>query len=55
MKENEIGKFERLHEDARLVEMYDAEMEKRCEEGVWWEGWLIVEDLKDRGIVGSTS
>ena len=50
---DEFGKFEALQEDVRLVEMYCTEMEKRCRGGVWWEGWLIVQDLKRQGIVGS--
>lgn len=50
---DEFRKFEALQEDVKLVEMYNAETEKRCRNGVWWEGWLIVEDLKRKGIVGS--
>lgn len=50
---DEFRKFEALQEDMKLVEMYNAETEKRCRNGVWWEGWLIVEDLKRQGIVGS--
>ena len=49
----EYAKFEALQEDMKLVEMYNAETEKRCRNGVWWEGWLIVQDLKSKGIVGS--
>lgn len=49
----EFEKFEGLQEDMKLVEMYHAETEKRCRNGVWWEGWLVVEDLKRQGIVGS--
>ena len=50
---DEFRKFEALQEDMKLVEMYNAEMEKRCRKGVWWEGWLIVQDLERQGIVGS--
>ena len=50
---DEFSKFEALQEDMELVEMYNAETEKRCRNGVWWEGWLIVENLKRQGIVGS--
>ena len=50
---DEVRKFEALQEDVRLVEMYCAEMEKRCSRGIWWEGWLILRDLKRKGIVGS--
>lgn len=50
---DEFRKFEALQEDMKLVEMYNAETEKRCRNGVWWEGWLIVEGLKRQGIVGS--
>jgi len=50
---DELRCFEDLQEDTKLIEMYNAEMEKRCREGVWWEGWLIVEELKKQGIVGS--
>ena len=50
---DEFRKFKALQEDVRLVEMYCTEMEKRCRSGVWWEGWLIVRDLKCQGIVGS--
>lgn len=46
-------KLEALQEDMRLVEMYCTETEKRCRSGVWWEGWLIVQDLKRQGVVGS--
>ena len=49
----EYGTFEALQEDMELVEMYNAETEKRCRNGVWWEGWLIAEDLKKKGVVGS--
>ena len=49
----EHWKFEALQEDMKLVEMYNAETEKRCRKGVWWEGWLIVGDLKRQGIIGS--
>ena len=49
----EHGTFEALQEDLELVEMYNAETEKRCRNGVWWEGWLIAEDLKRQGVVGS--
>ena len=49
----EFEKFEVLQEDMKLVEIYNAENEKRCRNGVWWEGWLVVEDLKRQGIVGS--
>ena len=44
---------EDLQNDLILVEMYNAEMEKRCESGVWWEGWLVVDELRRQGIVGS--
>ncbi|CAD6588650.1 MAG: hypothetical protein ASARMPRED_003678 [Alectoria sarmentosa] len=50
---DEFRRFEALQEDMKLVEMYNAEVEKRCRNGVWWDGWLIVEDLKRQGIVGS--
>lgn len=49
----EYGTFEALQEDMELVEMYNAETEKRCRNGVWWEGWLVAEDLKRQGVVGS--
>ena len=50
---DELQKLEALQEDMKLVEIYNAETEKRCRKGVWWEGWLIVQDLKRQGIVGS--
>lgn len=50
---DEVQKFEALQEDMKLAEIYSAETEKRCRNGVWWEGWLIAQDLKRRGIVGS--
>ena len=53
LEADESRKFEALQEDVRLVEMYCTEMEKRCSRGVWWEGWLIVQDLQRQGIVGS--
>ena len=40
-------------DDEILARLYHAEMEKRCSEGVWWEGWMIVEDLKRQGMIGS--
>lgn len=49
----DFEKFEGLQEDMKLVEMYNTETEKRCRNGVWWEGWLIVRDLKRQGILGS--
>ena len=42
-----------LELDMDLVDMYDSSMELRCSKGVWWEGWLVVEELKSQGIVGS--
>ena len=57
MEENgfevEFAQDEDLRDNVELVELYNAEMEKRCSKGVWWEGWLIVEDLKRQGIMGS--
>lgn len=50
---DEFRRFEALQEDMKLVEVYNAEVEKRCRNGVWWQGWLIVEDLKRQGIVGA--
>ena len=50
---DEFRKFEALQEDMKLVEMFNSETEKRCRNGVWWEGWLIVQDLRRQGIVGS--
>lgn len=51
--DDELEQFESLRPDLLFVEMYKVEMEKRCREGISWEGWLIVEDLKSQGIVGS--
>lgn len=42
-----------IQADSQLVQSYNMEMEKRCRDGVWWEGWLVVEKLKREGIVGS--
>ena len=57
MEENgfevELARDDDLRDDVELVELYNAEMEKRCSKGIWWEGWLIVEDLKRQGIMGS--
>lgn len=50
---DEFRKFEAFQEEMKLVEMYNAETEKRCRSGVWWEGWLIVQDLNRQGIAGS--
>lgn len=33
--------------------LYDAEMEIRARNGVWWEGWLVVEELRGKGVLGS--
>ena len=52
-EDDEFRKFQALQEDTQLVEMYNAETEKSCRVGVWWEGWLIVGDLRSQGIVGS--
>lgn len=51
--EVELAQDEDLRDDVELVELYNAEMEKRCSKGVWWEGWLVVEELKRQGIMGS--
>ena len=50
---DEFRMSEALQEDTKLVEMYNLEMEKRSRNGVWWEGWLVVAELRKRGIVGS--
>ena len=50
---DEFRMSEALQEDTKLVEMYNLEMEKRSRNGVWWEGWLVVEALRRQGIVGS--
>ena len=50
---DEFRMSEALQEDTKLVEMYNLEMEKRIKNGVWWEGWLVVAELRKRGIVGS--
>ena len=42
-----------LRSDLNLVDKYNAEMEKRCENGIWWDGWLIVRDLKRQGLIGN--
>ncbi|KAL9131698.1 MAG: hypothetical protein Q9217_000439 [Psora testacea] len=44
-----------LELDMALVDMYNSEMEVRCANGIWWEGWLVVGELRRRGIVGSVS
>jgi len=49
----EFEAFDNLQEDLMLVEMYNTEMEKRCEEGVWWEGWRVVDELRRQGVRGS--
>ncbi len=50
---DEFHRCEAMQDDIKLVEMYNRETEKRCRDGVWWEGWLVVEELKRRGVVGS--
>ena len=52
---DESKQFRYWQEDMFFVETYNAEMEKRCKSGIWWEGWLIVEDLKQHGIAGSNA
>ena len=37
-------------EDEEFVRRYEEEVEKRCANGVWWEGWLIVGELKRQGL-----
>ena len=44
-----------LELDRAFVETYDIEIEARCTNGIWWEGWLVVKELRRRGIVGSVS
>ena len=56
---NEDRRFKALQADIALVEMYNVETEKRCKKGIWWEGWLIVEELKMKmkkreGVIGET-
>ena len=38
--------FKYLEKDISFVRAYEEEMERRCERGVWWEGWLIVRELR---------
>lgn len=45
--------FKDLQLDLKFVEEYTTEMEKRAAKGIWWEAWLVIEDLKKKGIVGS--
>lgn len=45
--------FKGLLKDLEFVRMYTDEMKVRCQKGVWWEGWIIIEDLIDRGVAGS--
>ncbi|MCJ1277933.1 hypothetical protein MMC21_005747 [Puttea exsequens] len=40
-----------LRADEKFVTAYEEEMERRCERGVWWEGWMVVEGLRG-GAVG---
>ncbi|KAL2039408.1 hypothetical protein N7G274_007680 [Stereocaulon virgatum] len=49
----ELAHDENLQQDVEIVQLYNVEMEKRCSRGVWWEGWLVVADLKQQGFVGS--
>lgn len=49
--ETHIPSAKELQKDLFLVETYQAEMEKRCAKGVWWEGWLIVRELEGGGVV----
>lgn len=39
--------------DVAFVEVYELEMEGRCSRGVWWDKWLVVEDLKRGDITWS--
>ena len=50
---HEAKQFQSLQDDLNFVAVYDAEMERKCRKGVWWEGWLVVANLERRGIVGS--
>ena len=43
------GKLKALRKDSELVERYEREMEKRCEKGIWWEGWIVVRELQNGG------
>lgn len=52
---NQSAVIQDLRRDVMLVEMYTAEMAKRCRSGVWWEGWIIVDELERNGISNSTS
>lgn len=48
-----ISTSESVQKDLMLVEMYNTSMETRSQDGVWWEGWLVVEELEEKGVVGS--
>ena len=45
--------YQAFMKDLVFLQTYADEMKARCEKGVWWEGWLIIEDLRDRGVLGS--
>ena len=39
--------------DVAFVEGYESEMEKRCSRGVWWDKWLVVEEVRREAFAGS--
>ena len=51
----ESAVIKQLELDREFVEEYDGALEARCAEGVWWEAWLVVEELRGRGIIGSVN
>ncbi|KAL9630891.1 MAG: hypothetical protein Q9164_006192 [Protoblastenia rupestris] len=47
--------FRQLKIDMSLVDCYEVAMEERCADGVWWEAWMVMRELRGKGIVGSVS
>ena len=47
--------FRQLKIDMSLVDCYEVAMEERCADGVWWEAWMVMRELRGKGVVGSVS
>ena len=51
---SESVEFNVLVQDSEFVLLYTEGMNMRCREGVWWEGWLVVEELRGKGVTRLT-
>ena len=47
------GRFRALLKDMTFVRMYRDEVKVRAERGLWWEGWMVLEELRGPGVIPS--